>query len=75
MPLQTNPGRLPDDCVILDEEGNVTGFHKVHVVTFRGFSTRAADHAPWPAGGGRPPTNWAISTPPHDSDIQFYEVI
>lgn len=75
MALQPNPGSLPRDCIILDEEGNVTGFRKVHVVLFNGHSTRAAGQDPWPASGARPPTCWAISRPPHPFEIQSYEVV
>lgn len=72
--MPPNPGRLPPECEIRDEHGNVTGYRAVHVVLFNGFSTSKAGHAPWPAGGGRPPTNWRISKPPHSSDIEFWEI-
>ena len=69
MAYQPNLGRIPPECEILDEQGNVTGYRAVHVVLFNGFSTSKAGHAPWPAGGGRPPTNWRISKPPHPFEI------
>jgi len=73
--LQPNPGSVPPDCLILDEEGNVASFRKVHVVLFNGHSTRAAGQEPWPAGGTRPPTNWGLSKPPHPFEIKAYEVV
>lgn len=75
MALQPNPGSLPRDCIVLDEEGNVIGFRKVHVVLFNGHSTRAAGQDPWPASGARPPTCWSISRPPQPFEIKAYEVV
>lgn len=72
MPL--NEGRLPPECEVRDEDGNVTSYRDVHVVLHNGFSTRKAGRAPWPAGGGRPPTNWRISKPPHDFEIKEWEI-
>ena len=75
MPYLRNPGRIPPECEIRDEQGNITGWRKVHVRTFGGWDSRKAGHEPWPAGGGRPPTKWKVDRPPHSFDIQEYEVI
>ena len=70
-----NTGALPEACLIRDEDGNVTGYHAVHVRLFGGFDTRKAGHAPWPAAGGRPPTRWEISARPHPYEIEEFEVV
>lgn len=72
--MPQNPGHLPPECEVRDEDGNVTGYRHVHVVLFGGFSTKKRGDAPWPSGGGRPPTNWRISKPPHPADIEFWEI-
>lgn len=72
--MPQNPGHLPPECEVRDEDGNVTGYRAVHVRCFGGFDSRKAGHAPWPAAGGRPPTQWRISKPPHSSDIEFWEI-
>ncbi len=72
--MPQNEGRLPPECEVRDEHGNVTGYRAVHVVLFNGLSTRKLGHAPWPAGGGRPPTNWRISKPPHPYEIMEWEI-
>lgn len=72
--MPPNPGRLPPECEVLDEHGNVTGYRHVHVTLFNGFSTKKRGDAPWPAGGGRPPTIWRISKPPHPADIKEWEL-
>ena len=75
MPRQRNPGKLPDDCLIRDEQGTITGFRQVYVTLFNARDTRAAGTGPWPAAGGKPPTCWAVSRPPHPFEIEFYEVV
>ncbi len=73
MPL--NPGHLPEECIIRDDDGEVTGYRSVHVVLFGGFDSRKRGDAPWPSAGGRPsPTNWKISRPPHPYEIKEYEI-
>lgn len=73
--MPANPGHLPDDCHVVDSgTGESTGHRAVHVVLFNGWSSRGAGHASWPAAGGRPPTQWRISTPPHPFEIREYEV-
>lgn len=72
--MPRNEGRIPDACIIRDEHGEFAGFRSVHVTLFGGFSTKRAGHAPWPAGGGRPPTNWKIGRPPHPFDIKEYDI-
>lgn len=72
--MPSNPGRLPRECVIYDERGNVTGHRAVHVRLFGGWDSRKAGHAPWPSGGGRTPTDWSISKPPHPFQIKEYEI-
>lgn len=68
--MQPNPGHLPPECEILDEDGNVTGHRAVMVKLFGGIKT-----GPWPSAGGRPvPTNWKISKPPHPFEIEEYEI-
>ena len=75
MAYQPNPGRLPADCELLDEHGELAGYRPVHVRLFCGWDSQRAGHAPWPAAGGRPrATVWRISTPPHPFEIQQYEV-
>lgn len=71
--MKPNKGRLPRECVTVDADGN-RAYRSVHVVLFNGHSTKKADHRPWPSGGGRPPTNWAISDPPGPFEIEFYEL-
>jgi hypothetical protein len=75
MPRKPNPGHLPADCIILDEDGNVTGYRYVHCTLFNGIDTREKSPGGWPAAGGRPPTVWKISKPPHPFQIESYEVI
>jgi hypothetical protein len=76
MPANPGTGHVPDDCYAIDPEtGEVVGTRAVHVVLFNGWSSRAAGHAPWPAAGGRLPTQWRISSPPHPFEIREYEVI
>ena len=66
-----NPGRYPDDCDILHPDiGEHIGFRKVHVRLFNGWTSLSS--GPWPAAGGRPPTVWRISCPPHPFDIAEY---
>ena len=75
MPANPGTGRAPDDCYAIDPEtGEVTGTRSVHVVLFNGWSSRAARQSPWLAAGGRPPTQWRISNPPHPFEIREYEV-
>lgn len=45
--MPPNPGRLPPECEIRDEHGNVTGYRAVHVVLFGGLDTRKALAAAW----------------------------
>ncbi|WP_179504378.1 MULTISPECIES: hypothetical protein [unclassified Sphingomonas] len=59
---------------MLDELGHVAGYRRVHVRLFNGYDSRAKGHEPWPAGGGKPPTQWAISRPAHPFEIREYEV-
>lgn len=72
--MPRNPGHLPDDCLILDDDGEVTGHRRVHVQLFNGHSTRTKEPAGWPSGG-RGACNWRISKPPHPYEIEFFEVI
>ncbi len=72
--MPQNPGHLPPECEVRDEHGNVTGYRAVHVVLFGGLDTRKLGHAPWPAAGGRPPTQWRISKPPHPYEIMEWEI-
>lgn len=74
--MPRNPGHLPDECVITDDLGNVTGYRAVHVWLFSGYDTQKAGAAPWPAKGGRPhETNWRISGAGHRFEIESYEVV
>lgn len=68
MPL--NEGRIPPECEIRGDDGDIIGWRNVHVELFGGYSTRKAGAAPWPAGGGRQSTNWRISRPPHPFEIR-----
>lgn len=75
MTYHRNPGRLPDDCEAIDPQtGEVTGFRNCHVRLFNGWDSKALGQQPWPSAGGRPPTNWRISKPPHNFEIESYEV-
>ena len=75
MVWQRNPGHLPEDCIIRDEDGEIAGYRAVNVVLFNGWSNTKAGSPPWPAGGGRPPTNWTIRRgDPHPFDIKGFEV-
>lgn len=40
--MNRNEGRLPPECVITDDDGNVTGHRAVHVRCFGGFDSRKA---------------------------------
>lgn len=75
--VQDNPGHLPEDCEILDENGQNIGWKMVHVRLFNGWDSKAANSPPWPSNGSRAgPTVWKISRPkPHPFEIQKYEVI
>ncbi len=75
MAWKQNPGRIPRDALVLDEDGNVIGFRKVHVRLFNDYDSRAEGDDPWPAGGGKPSTQWAISRPAHPFEIREYEVV
>lgn len=72
--MPRNPGHLPRECVIHDEQGEVTGYRPVHVRLWGGLDSRKAGHAPWPSGGTRVATDWTISKPPHPFDIKEYEI-
>jgi len=69
-----NLGECPEAAIIRDEAGEVAGYRAVHVVLFNGWSSKAAGHAPWPAGVGRPPTRWAVSRTPHPFEIESWEL-
>ena len=70
--MRRNEGRIPPECEIRDEHGNVTGYRAVHVVLFGGLDTRKAGHAPWPAGGGRPRARRRAA--PHPFEIKEWEI-
>lgn len=74
MAWKRNEGRLPAECVVLSEDGNVESYRAVHVRLFGGFDTQRTGHAPWPAAGGRPPTDWSISRQPHPFQIREYQI-
>lgn len=68
--MPPNPGRLPPECQILDEDGNVTDHRAVMVKLFNGLRC-----GPWPSAGGRSQqTRWSIGKPPHPFDIEEYEI-
>jgi hypothetical protein len=70
-----NPGRLPPECVVQDEAGEIISFRSVHVRLHNGIDTKARGNPPWPSAGGRPSsTNWQISRPPHPFQIQEWEL-
>lgn len=71
MAYQPNEGRIPDACLILDDQGEVTGHRPVHVRCYGGYDTRKMGAAPWPSHTGRAQTtNWKISRRPHPFEIQ-----
>lgn len=67
--MQPNPGRLPPECVVWGEDGNVASYRPVMVKLWGGIRS-----GPWPSAGGRPPTDWSISRPPHPFQIEEFEV-
>lgn len=72
--MPANPGHLPPECIIEDEQGEVVGYRPVHVTLFNGWSSRKAGAAPWPSRT----SNWTIqraSVPSHGFDIEFWEII
>lgn len=74
MAYQPNLGRIPTECEIRGDDGDIIGHRHVHVRLFGGFDTKRAGHQPWPAGGARQPTNWRISRPPHPFEIAEWEI-
>lgn len=70
MHYQPNQGSLPDECLIRDEQGEVTGHRTVHVRLFGGIDTKARGDPPWPSAGARVPTRWKISRKPHPFEIK-----
>jgi len=72
---KANPGHLPFDCTIFDENGQEAGCRHVHVKLFNGWDSR--NHGmTWPARGLRAPfTRWEISKPPHPFQIKEYEIV
>ncbi len=70
MPYQPNPGRLPDECLVLDEQGEVVGYRPVHVRLFNGIDSKVRGDAPWSSANARQPTVWKISRPPHPFEIK-----
>ena len=65
---------MPAECVLFNEQGEPAGYRAVHVVLFNGWSSELTGNAPWPAGGGNPPTNWRISDPPHPFEIKAWRL-
>lgn len=75
MAYHPNAGSLPSACVIVDDQGNVTSYRKIHVRCFGGYDSRKAGHDPWPSHTGRAQnTSWKISRPPFDLDIREWEL-
>lgn len=74
--MPKNPGHLPPECEIYNEDGQLIGHRRVHVRLFNGWSSKAAGTGSWPSHGGRPvPTDWTIRRgTPHPFDIESYEV-
>lgn len=73
--FKPNPGHLPFDCTIFDEEGQEAGFRRVHVILFNGWDSREHEHS-WPSVGLRAPlTGWEISKPPHPFEIKEYCIV
>lgn len=73
--MKRNEGRIPPECEIRDDAGNVTDWRNVHVRCFGGYDSRKAGHAPWPASTGRAQTtNWKISRPPFGFEIREFEI-
>lgn len=75
--MRPNEGRLPEECIIRDDAGNITGYHKVRIMLFVDDSIKQArERAPWPSGALYPPqTDWTISDPPHDYQIRKWEIV
>ena len=69
-----NPGHLPFDCTVFNEDGQETGFRQVHVRLFNGWDSKKVGASPWVAAGGRPPTRWEIDRKPHPFQIREYEI-
>lgn len=70
MAYQPNPGRIPEQCLVRDQQGFIAGYRPVMVKLFNGITA-----GPWPSAGGRPPTRWSISKTPHPFEIESFEVI
>lgn len=75
MTYQSNMGRMPRECAVLDDDGNFVSYRAVHVRLFNGSDSAKMGHAAWPSAGRQPPTVWKISSPPHPFEIQFYEIV
>ena len=68
--MRPNPGHLPNDTVVIDpESGRTVRYRKVHVRLVNGWTSLGGD--PWPAAGGKPPTQWTRTG--HRFDIAEYE--
>lgn len=55
-------GAVPEQAIIRDEAGNVTGYRNVRVKLRYG----ACPPESWPAAGKRPPTRWTLLGDSHD---------
>lgn len=72
MALKPNPGSIPPECIIRDDDGNITGFRRVRVVCFGGYDSGEREPAGW-LSGGRGSCDWTISRKPHPFEISEYE--
>lgn len=69
-----NPGHLPPECEIRDEQGNITGYRKCHVRLRGGFDSQKAGHDPWPSKTNRgPTTRWTLGW--HCFDIVEFLIV
>ena len=69
MPWTENKGALPDEAIIRDEAGNVTGYRKVRVKLRCGRVPAES----WPAAGQWPATRWTLLGDSHD--ILEFEIL
>lgn len=67
-----NPGRLPEQCAVLSENGEVVSYRRVHVVLRCGYATKGREPNGW-ASEGRSACRWTIQNHPYD--IMEFEVI
>jgi hypothetical protein len=72
MAFRPNRGECPPECIVRDDDGNITGFRRVHVRLRGGYTTVGREPSGW-LSSGRGGCRWTIRNDPFD--ITEYEVI